>query len=277
MTSRDYFIRRLSQRAENAKASSAIERWPSEARLKHLEFVQAIISRMANNSYITKGWSLTITAAIYGFAAIHLNPWIASVGFIPVIGFWWLDAWYLRQERLFRCLYDDIRQPGTSVPLFSMHIQIYRINPLARWRRVAFSATLLIFYGILMAAALTIFIAGIVHNGVEHTNVIHKAGRPHAARTSSAVSFRSISENLGLGGQIFPIRSCCQRGTIWICRWKIVWLAASPVEFMTLMPSGFSASIIALPVLRTASMVFDTRSASADQRSLTCHLGTTSV
>lgn len=204
MIARNRLIWRTRKKAEVVKATSEAEPWPSEARIKHLEFIQAVISRMATNSYVTKGWALTVTAAVYGFAAIHLNPWIAGVGFIPVIGFWWLDAWYLRQERLFRCLYDDARQPDTSVPLFSMHIQLYRINPLASWRRVARSVALLIFYGILVIAALAILTAGIVHSDFGQKGVSHKASRPHAARTSSAVSFSSTSENFGLDGQIFP-------------------------------------------------------------------------
>jgi hypothetical protein len=179
------------------------ERWPSHARIYHLEFIQDVISRLATNSFVTKGWCLTVAGAIYGFAANHLNPWIASVGLIPTLGFWWLDAYFLRQERLFRCLYDDARQPDTPVALFSMHIVLYKSNAFVRWRRVAFSLTLLLFYGMIFLAGLAILAAGIAH----------EVNQEHSRRTSSAISSKVSSERSGLAGQMSPIWSSCHRGT----------------------------------------------------------------
>lgn len=40
-----------------------------ERRLKHLEFVQAVINRMANTSFMLKGWSITIIAGLFAFSA----------------------------------------------------------------------------------------------------------------------------------------------------------------------------------------------------------------
>ena len=36
--------------------------------LKHLEFIQAVITRLANDSFLMKGWALTVAGAFYGFA-----------------------------------------------------------------------------------------------------------------------------------------------------------------------------------------------------------------
>jgi hypothetical protein len=36
--------------------------------LKHLEFIQAVITRLANDSFLRKGWALTVAGAFYGFA-----------------------------------------------------------------------------------------------------------------------------------------------------------------------------------------------------------------
>jgi hypothetical protein len=41
-----------------------------ESKLKHLEFIQAAISRMAANSSLFKGWAVTIAAALSAFAAV---------------------------------------------------------------------------------------------------------------------------------------------------------------------------------------------------------------
>ena len=194
---------RRSRAGSSATSTPATADWPSEARIRHLELIQSVVSRLATNSFITKGWALTVAGAVYGFSASHLDPWIATVGFIPTFGFWWLDSYFLRQERLFRCLYNDARQPTTPVALFSMQIGIYKSNPIVRWPRVLFSITLLIFYGILAMAGAIILGAGIAHHPTH----------AHMDRTSSAVSSRTSSEIIGLSGHISPIWSPCQRGT----------------------------------------------------------------
>ena len=39
-----------------------------EKKLKHLELVQGVISRMANNSFMLKGWAVTLVAGIFVLA-----------------------------------------------------------------------------------------------------------------------------------------------------------------------------------------------------------------
>ena len=38
-------------------------------KLKHLEFIQAAINRMAGNLFMLKGWSVTLIAALFALAA----------------------------------------------------------------------------------------------------------------------------------------------------------------------------------------------------------------
>ena len=127
------------------------EEWPSEARIRHLELIQSIVTRLATNSFVAKGWALTVAAAIYGFAANHLNPWIASASLVPTLGFWWLDAYFLLHERLFRCLYNDAQKPTTSVELFSMNTRAYRKGENTTWPSVFLSITLIVFLNRLAA------------------------------------------------------------------------------------------------------------------------------
>lgn len=82
---------------------------------KHLEFVQDIIKRQAQNSFSMKGWSITLASAVFAIL-LRQDPQPASflIIILPAILFWILDAYYLRQERLFRKLYgaiaNDIRE-----------------------------------------------------------------------------------------------------------------------------------------------------------------------
>src|SRR6266436_8960138 len=73
-----------------------------EDRLKYLEFIQAAISRMAANSFLIKGWSVTLGTAVLGFSLKENNWAMALVALIPASSFWALDAYYLGLERLFR-------------------------------------------------------------------------------------------------------------------------------------------------------------------------------
>lgn len=103
----------------------------SPERVKHLEMIQAVITRLANNSFLIKGWTLTIAAAFFAFLAKNLSWKIAATAYIPVVAFWLLDAYYLRQERLYRYLYEDARRPESKVEPFSMSTARYttRVGP----------------------------------------------------------------------------------------------------------------------------------------------------
>jgi hypothetical protein len=63
-----------------------------------------------SDSFLMKGWALTVAGAFYGFAVKGTAWQVAAIGLMPVVVFWGLDAYFLRQERLFRGLYDQVRR-----------------------------------------------------------------------------------------------------------------------------------------------------------------------
>ena len=67
------------------------------------KIVQDIISRMANNSFLIKGWAVTLIVASLLIKGVYYHYFIA---FIPWIIFWIYDAYFLRLEKLYRELYD---------------------------------------------------------------------------------------------------------------------------------------------------------------------------
>lgn len=78
---------------------------------KHLDFIQLTITRMGANSFLIKGWAVTLIAGLIAFTNDRGNTTTgALIGLMPSILFWGLDAYYLRQERLFRKLYDIVRK-----------------------------------------------------------------------------------------------------------------------------------------------------------------------
>src|SRR5688572_16361539 len=94
---------------QSGESNEASESPPNQAdRHKHMDYVQAVIARLATNSFLMKGWALTVSAGLFGYAIAKASWPIALLGFLPSIGFWFLDSYYLRQERLFRCLYREV-------------------------------------------------------------------------------------------------------------------------------------------------------------------------
>jgi len=112
----------------------------------HLEMIQAIINRMSVNSFLLKGWSVVLISALFALAAGDSQALFVYLAYFPAIAFWGLDAYFLRQERLFRRLYDRVRQFDEADVDFAMDTSPVD-REVAPWFAVVFSKTLLIFHG----------------------------------------------------------------------------------------------------------------------------------
>jgi hypothetical protein len=89
-----------------------------DPRIKQLDWLQAIIARMASNSFLLKGWAVTITAALLALSAKDSDRTFAVLAIYPALVFWGLDAYYLQLERSFRAKFEAIAGPlglGLSV------------------------------------------------------------------------------------------------------------------------------------------------------------------
>ena len=129
-----------------------------EKKLKHLEMLQAVISRMAKNSFLLKGWNVVLVSAIFVLASSESKSQLVFLAYLPTVAFWLLDGYFLRQERLFRKLYDKVRVMGEDDIDFSMNTMPID-TAVASWLRVAVSRTLLLFHG---AIILTVTAAWLV-------------------------------------------------------------------------------------------------------------------
>jgi len=129
---------------------------------KHLEFIQNVISRMASNSFLLKGWSVTITAALFALAAKDSRSAFLILALFPALSFWGLDTYYFRQERLFRKLYDNLRlaSEGTAqkVEPFSLSTEKYQ-RDVRRWFASLWSPTILAVHGVIVGTILVVLSA----------------------------------------------------------------------------------------------------------------------
>lgn len=114
-----------------------------------MEFVQAVVTRLANNSFLMKGWALTLSSAILGFAVTQGHSLLALMAVIPAAAFWLLDTYYLRQERAFRQMYADVA--AKRVTNFVINPREYAKQQ--KWCQVAVSISLVVFYGAIIAVS----------------------------------------------------------------------------------------------------------------------------
>jgi len=131
-----------------------------EKRVQHLQLVQGVVDRLAGSSSSAKAWSVAIASALAALLAGEGAPFVALAE-LPVVVLWGLDAYYLRQERLFRALYDAVREGRADVPPFSMDTGPVagEVDP---WLRVAGSLPLAAFHlGLLAMVALACLLVAV--------------------------------------------------------------------------------------------------------------------
>jgi hypothetical protein len=84
--------------------------WPADnsAVTAHINLLQSIIARLANNSASCKTWCLLLVSAFISFAGATRTPSMITFALVPVLIFGFMDAMYLAQERAYRDLYGRI-------------------------------------------------------------------------------------------------------------------------------------------------------------------------
>jgi hypothetical protein len=124
---------------------------------KHLEFIQLTITRMAANSALLRGWTITLVAAIFALSDAQVLGQFFFVAIIPVVAFWILDGYYLSQERQFRELYNAIRQKQDGDIDYDLDTRQFAKN---EWKLTWFggivAAVNIVFYCVVVALILTV-------------------------------------------------------------------------------------------------------------------------
>ena len=112
---------------------------------KSLDYIQVIIERQATNSFKIKGWTVALVVVALLFRSDELQFLLA---YIPLFGFWYLDAYFLHLERRYRALYARrIHNPPTRTgQVLSLSTDKTLADPPSS---LMLSRSLLSFYGII--------------------------------------------------------------------------------------------------------------------------------
>lgn len=99
-----------------------------EAKIAHLGFIQGIVTRMGGNSFLLKGWSVSMVVAIFALAPKDADKRFLLIAYVPILMFWLLDAFFLHQERLFRHLFDAVANDRISSDRFTLDTTSIRLE-----------------------------------------------------------------------------------------------------------------------------------------------------
>jgi hypothetical protein len=116
----------------------------ADLRVKHLELLQSIVTRIANNGATLKNYCITLTVAICGLAVTLHRPIVTLLALMPIVMFSALDAQFLRIERRFRGVFDVVRQADWATPP-NFEISLGAAPSVSYWRTLA-SWSILVFY-----------------------------------------------------------------------------------------------------------------------------------
>lgn len=93
---------------------------------KEIDLIQACITRMAQNSFMIKGWFVSLYAVILALLPEKVNILLLCSALVAVtLIFWYLDGFFLRTEKVYRKIYDWVLEvrPNNNKEL------LYQLNP----------------------------------------------------------------------------------------------------------------------------------------------------
>ena len=131
-----------------------------DGKKEYLQMLQEPICRMSTISAIFKGFAATIVAGISAISYSTTNVWILGLSFLPVLAFAVLDIYYLKLERKFRFLFDQVRLDQHAID-FSMKLtndplEILRAK--ARTWDCIKSPSIYLFYPLMLLILIVVFI-----------------------------------------------------------------------------------------------------------------------
>lgn len=126
-------------------------------KIEYLQMIQEPICRMSTISAVFKGFAATIVAGIAALSYNDVNPLVLALSFIPVLLFFALDMYYLRLEKKYRYLYEQVRTDVHEVD-FSMVLTKDTKAAQAGFWNCFTSPSIYLFYPTMIVILITVFI-----------------------------------------------------------------------------------------------------------------------
>lgn len=134
---------------------------------KEIDLIQGVINRMASNSFLLKGWLVSLIAVILALTkdtivATQLS-YFSLILLLPVVVFWYLDAFFLHKERCYIQLYEWVikNRQTSSENIYSLNYKKYEKDVDSIFK-IMFSTTLRLFYGFIIIVLIGLAIHNII-------------------------------------------------------------------------------------------------------------------
>lgn len=132
----------------------------NDGKKEYLQMLQEPICRMSMISAVFKGFAATIVAGISTISYGSTNIWVLGLSFLPVLAFAMLDVYYLKLERKFRFLFEQVRLDNHDID-FSMRLTndpVEIIKAKARTWDCIKSPSIYLFYPLMIAILIAVII-----------------------------------------------------------------------------------------------------------------------
>lgn len=132
----------------------------TDGKTEYLQMLQEPICRMSTISAIFKGFAATIVAGISTISYSTTNLWVLGLSFLPVLAFAIMDIYYLKLERKFRFLFDQVRKDNHAID-FSMDLtsdSAEILSAKARTWDCIKSPSILLFYPMMLIILTVVFV-----------------------------------------------------------------------------------------------------------------------
>lgn len=129
----------------------------NEGKTEYLQMIQEPISRMSTVSAIFKGFAATIVSGIAALSYCDVNTTVLALSFVPVLLFALLDIYYLKLEKKYRYLYNQVCQGEHPID-FSMELTKDNKVANSRVRDCIKSPSIWLFYPTIIVILIIVYI-----------------------------------------------------------------------------------------------------------------------
>ncbi|MBS3199158.1 hypothetical protein [Turicibacter bilis] len=96
---------------------------------KEIDLIQSCINRMAHNSFIIKGWAISLITIILTLLPENFDVnLVCIIGLLITICFWSLDGFFLKTEKLYRWKYEWVIVKRLETDQWSYDLNPYNSN-----------------------------------------------------------------------------------------------------------------------------------------------------
>jgi hypothetical protein len=120
-----------------------------DKKIKHLEMIQMTISKFDNNSFLLRGWAVTLVTAAIALNTKQSDKSFFLIAYLPIAVFWIFDGYFVSVKRRYLALYNHVRKLPDKKIDFSMDSKPFKKGK-NTWKSGCFAHFPLVFYGTLL-------------------------------------------------------------------------------------------------------------------------------